>query len=140
MANDFSITGIAKAIGSFFKGSTVKSIIDLIPTKEKKREFELKLRQSMYQFLQSELKDRESARAMQIEALKQDDKFSKRFIYYLTAILLSSTVIVSLLPFFVEYPKENLSIITRGTDFLYTISGAQIINFFFGTRIKKSDN
>lgn len=135
-------------LDKLFGGGTIGKVVDrtldrLIPDKTERlkliAEIEKDLRDHSYNILKIEFEDLDSARKMQIEALKQDDLFSKRFIYYLTIILLSSAVLVSVLPFFLEYPKENLPIITRATDFLYMISGAQVIAFFFGKSTQKNN-
>ena len=123
---------IFKVINGFLGGDTVKGLIDLIPTKEKKREFEIRLRESMFKFLKIEFEDLQNARNMQIEALKQGDKFAKRFIYYLTMFLVFSTVLVTVIPFWVEIPKENAQLIYTGTGMLYTVTGSRIMSFFYG--------
>ncbi|WP_228851540.1 hypothetical protein [Aegicerativicinus sediminis] len=103
--------------------------------KAKQREFELKVQTLIAERFKQEIDDLQDARKMQIEALKQNDRFSKRFLYYMTAFLIFCTIGVSLFPFFMEFPTENTSEIQRATDFLYTVTGARVIAYFFGTKL-----
>lgn len=123
---------VTSALGG---GKLSDSLFELFKgNKQKQREFELQLAEQLASKFGEEIKDLQDARKMQIEALKQSDKFSKRFVYYLTAFLILSTVIVTFLPFFLNFPQENMNEIKRSTDFLYTVTGARIISFFFGTK------
>lgn len=117
----FSSDKIADGVFELFKGQ-----------KQKQREFEVLLAEMLKEEFKTEIEDLQDARKMQIEALRQDDKFSKRFLYYLTAFLIGSTVLMTLFPFFLTFPEENNQLIQRSTDFLYTVTGARIVSFFFG--------
>ncbi len=84
--------------------------------------------------------DVQNARAMQIEALQQDDKFSKRFVYYLTLGLILLTFIYDFLFFFITYPKENHDIINMIAGVVNSVCLASIINFFYGSSKGARDN
>lgn len=78
-----------------------------------------------------------NARGLQIAALGQDDKFSKRFIYYF-AIFWSVFAVVYLTGItFIEIPKENVRFADTTVGFLLGTVVATIIGFFYGASIKK---
>jgi hypothetical protein len=78
-----------------------------------------------------------NARNMQVENLKQDDKFSKRFIYYF-AIFWSVFAVVYLTGItFIEIPKENVRFADTTVGFLLGTVVATLIGFFYGNSIKK---
>lgn len=77
------------------------------------------------------------ARNMQIESLKQDDKFSKRFVYYF-AIFWSAFAVIYLAGItFIEIPKENTRFADTIVGFLLGTVVATLIGFFYGNSIKK---
>ena len=81
--------------------------------------------------LELDLKNTEGARKMQIAALNQEDKFSKRFIYYLAIFwsLIGASYI-----FFATFVKvENPHVLDVVLGFLLGTIVATIINFFFGS-------
>lgn len=120
-------------------GNGIKDVADVLQDvfkgkEAKRREFELLLAERLQQAVEIEIKDLQSAREMQIEALKQEDKFSKRFVYYLTAFLLFVTSLLAVIPYIWEFPQDNLDMIKQGQNFFYMVSGARIIAFFFGSK------
>ena len=78
-----------------------------------------------------------NTRNMQIENLKQDDKFSKRFVYYF-ALFWSTFAVMYLIGItFAEIPKENIRFADTVVGFtLATIVGT-LIGFFYGNSVKK---
>lgn len=85
------------------------------------------------------LKDTQNARKMQMAALKQDDRLSKRFIYAFAIILTTLTMIYCGLVTFMEIPPDNVRL-------AYTILGvllgtvlSQIVAYFFGSSKGSSD-
>ena len=78
-----------------------------------------------------------NARNMQIENLRQDDKFSKRFVYYF-AIFWSAFAVIYLTGItFAEIPKENIRFADTIVGFLLGTIVATLIGFFYGNSIKK---
>lgn len=78
-----------------------------------------------------------NTRNMQIENLKQDDKFSKRFVYYF-AIFWSAFAVIYLTGItFAEIPKENIRFADTTVGFLLGTVVATLIGFFYGNSIKK---
>lgn len=77
--------------------------------------------------------DRDSARKMQIAALGQDDRFAKRFVYYLASFIIASATIFGVLLFFIDVPEANKRLVEMFAD-IYLFAGAiMIIQFFFGS-------
>lgn len=126
-------------------GDSVKSIIDESKfSEEEKAEIQAKMNEAirvhiteMTKIAATEtemyLKDVDSARQLQIEALKNQDLFSKRFIYYLTTgvILLTFAFDFSLL--YTNYPERNHDLINMVVGILNSACLASIINFFYGS-------
>lgn len=83
--------------------------------------------------LDSYLKDMESARNMQVEALKQGDIFSKRFIYYLAMGVIIIVAAFDFLMFFVKYPLENRDMINMIAGILNSTALVMVLSFFFGS-------
>lgn len=78
-------------------------------------------------------KNTADARAMQVAALNQDDKFSKRFVMYL-AIFWSLTAVTYI--FFITFgsiPENNVRFADTILGFLLGTVVATIINFFLGS-------
>jgi hypothetical protein len=86
-----------------------------------------------------ELKDIDSARQMQIEALKQGDLFSKRFIYYLAIGYILFCFFFASCFFFVHYPPENRDIINMLAGVLISTGLVSVLGFFFGSSKGSSD-
>lgn len=78
-----------------------------------------------------------NARNMQIENLKQDDKFSKRFVYYFAMFWSAFAVIYLAGITFIEIPKENTRFADTIVGFLLGTVVATLIGFFYGNSIKK---
>lgn len=80
--------------------------------------------------------DRANARAMQVEALKQDDKMSKRFVYYFAWFW--SAVAATYVAFitFGHIPEENIRFADTILGFILGTVVATIIQFFFGSSIQ----
>lgn len=108
----------------------VKNIIDSSTlTIDEKEE----LKAQMLEFEKLELEDRKDARQMQVEALRQDDLFSKRFIYYLASFIIISATGFGFMMYFIEVPKSNQRLVEMFAD-IYLFAGAlMILQFFFGS-------
>ena len=102
-------------------------------TPEQQQEFEKLIRDYEIEELKIRLDDVADARSLQKTALGQDDKFSKRFLYWLAAgsLLLGFTYIFVIT--FVTIPESN----QRFADTILGVVIATIIttiyNFFFGS-------
>ena len=81
--------------------------------------------------IEADISDRKNARAMQIAALGQSDKFSKRFVYYLAAFWSLSSVTFFFVAGFTEVKNER--IVDTILGFVLGSIVATIINFFYGS-------
>jgi ABC-type dipeptide/oligopeptide/nickel transport system permease component len=117
------ITSVSDAVDKFVTTTEEKEQLkqELIKISN---EFEVKIKSL-------ELENITDARDLQKVALQQDDKFSKRFIYYLTSFWSISAV--SYL-FFATYTKVvNERVMDTVLGFLLGTIIAAIINYFFGS-------
>ena len=125
------ITTITKALTS---AGLDLDLGELLKSKEFKRaQVENQLRDDLRDLFKTEIEDVQNARKMQENALKQNDLFSKRFIYFLTIGLVTVFSVVTLLPFFIDLPEKNEILITQGSDFVRQ-SALLVLAFFFGTK------
>lgn len=79
------------------------------------------------------LKDVQSARDMQVTALNQEDKFSKRFIYYFSLFWSLSAISYIAAITFLTVPKDNVRFADTILGILMGTLIAQIMNFFYGS-------
>ena len=87
------------------------------------------------ELLNMKLKDIQNARHMQEIALQQEDKFSKRFIYYFAlfwSIVAGSYI---MLITFMEIPQQNQRFADTILGFLMGTIISGIITFFYGSSI-----
>lgn len=73
------------------------------------------------------------ARAMQVAALQQDDKFSKRFVMYLAAFWSLTAVTYIFCITFTQIPEINVRFADTILGFLLGTVVATILNFFLGS-------
>lgn len=117
---------------------------DLFTSKEEKEKALLAVQQEVNRHMEElarmtsgmyelEISDRERASRMQVEALHQDDKFSKRFIYYLAGFTIFITACFGLLLCFFTVPEENRRVVEMFADFFFISSTATVFNFFYGS-------
>lgn len=79
------------------------------------------------------LADTQSAREMQSNALKQDDLFAKRFIYYFAFFWAFVTTAYIACITFLDIPTENVRYADTILGFLLGTIVGQILSFFFGS-------
>jgi lipopolysaccharide export LptBFGC system permease protein LptF len=145
------MSGFLGKVGEFLGGAgggIIKQVSEVadtfIQTKEEKAEFKLKLKELEHKIQQeskqleadiqeSYLKDTQDARAMQVAALSQEDKFSKRFVYIFAIGLSAATFILVGMLMFVEIPEHNRSIVDMAIGALVATGLIQVIQFFFGS-------
>jgi hypothetical protein len=78
-------------------------------------------------------KNTADARAMQVAALNQDDKFSKRFVMYLATFWSIMAVVYIFLITFTNIPETNVRFADTILGFLLGTVVATILNFFLGS-------
>jgi len=78
-------------------------------------------------------KNTADARAMQVAALNQEDKFSKRFVMYLATFWSIMAVVYIFLITFTDIPETNVRFADTILGFLLGTVVATILNFFLGS-------
>lgn len=78
-------------------------------------------------------KNTADARAMQVAALNQDDRFSKRFVMYLATFWSFTAVVYIFLITFTNIPELNIRFADTILGFLLGTVVATILNFFLGS-------
>jgi len=84
-------------------------------------------------------KNTADARAMQVAALGQDDKFSKRFVYVFAAGWSIVAVVYIFMITFMSIPTANVRFADTVLGFLLGTIVATIINYFYGSSKSSSD-
>lgn len=77
--------------------------------------------------------DRANARDMQKAAYAQDDKFTKRAVFYLAYFWSAAAVLYIFLVSFLKIPENNQRLVDTITGFLLGTIIALILNFYFGS-------
>jgi hypothetical protein len=113
----------------------VKNLIKLTPgiSPAQQSEAIAKIEAFEKEYFAMEMQDRDSARDLQSNALKQEDKFSKRFIYFLSAFVIGAATTFGIMLFFVEVPKENQRMVEMFADIFLFTGALTILNFYFGS-------
>ena len=78
-------------------------------------------------------KNTADARAMQVAALNQDDKFAKRYVMYLATFWSITAVMYIFLITFTNIPETNVRFADTILGFLLGTVVATILNFFLGS-------
>lgn len=106
---------------------------------ETEKEVYLKELELAKDFEIARLADVDSARKMQMEALKQDDLFSKRYIYYLASFwsVVGAGFIFAVLA--IDIPEASTHIVDTILGFLMGTIVSTIIAYFFGSSRGSSD-
>lgn len=130
-----------KKIASALSGGLVKQaagLIDNLVTSDEERELlKIKFKQ-LVQDHEAELQrlaheNTASARDMQKIALTQDDRFSKRFVYYLALLWSAAGIVYVFLATFTEVVNDRIADTVLG--FLMGTIVSTIINYFFGSAL-----
>lgn len=86
------------------------------------------------------LADMQDARSMQKEALKQDDLFSKRFVYYFATAFSIITIAIVIMLLFIEVPEKNKTLVDMSLGVLIGTGISGIFNFFYGSSAKEKES
>lgn len=85
------------------------------------------------EYYKLDLQDRADARKMQIEALRQEDKFAKRFVYYFAGVAMTLSFTYIFLITFVEIPASNIRFADTILGVVIGTLISTITQFFFGS-------
>ena len=100
---------------------------------------EFKIKSLDFEKIKLDFDNTNNARNMQVEALKQDDIFSKRYVYYLATFWSLVAFVYIFLITFIDIPQNNIRFADTVLGFLLGTIVATIINFFFGSSKGSTD-
>lgn len=126
------VVGNISGIGAFNRVSDMIDKRQDIPADVKEKLLELhKMELDELKLLLDDTKD---ARDLQKVALRQEDRFSKRFVYYLAIIIISAAILFgAALMFLEEIPEGNKRLVEMFADIFLFSGGLVVIQFFFGS-------
>lgn len=148
------LTGLDKKIGSWIGGdngaAVASKVVDIAQTYTNSdspelalaaiekdvsltRDLKMAIMQQAKELEELSLKNTQSARDMQHVALQQDDKFSKRFIYYFAGFWSLFAVIYIACITFIDIPETSTRFADTILGFLLGTVVATIVNFFYGS-------
>ena len=126
---------ITSALGGNILGKATELIDNLVTSDEERKELKIKLKQVVLEHEEAMHRlaheNTASARDLQKVALTQEDRFSKRFIYYLAAFWSLAGVSYIFLITFTEVLNDRIADTVLG--FLMGTIVSTIINYFFGS-------
>lgn len=133
-----------KSKGADLLNAGAKFIDEVITNKEERDAAKLKWEQEANRHLEAieagaielekaYLADVQNARNMQVAALQQNDLFSKRFMYYLAAFVLISSVGYGVALLFVTVPEDNKRLVEQFADMFLLTGALMVLSFFFGS-------
>lgn len=132
------VDSLGKVADTFITTKAEKAAFNELVTKEVNRHIEV-LNAGVNEIAVEVLKDVQNARSMQIEALRQGDLFSKRFLYFFAAGIVLITMSYDFCFFWVDFPESNKDILNTTAGVLNTSCLVMVISFFFGSS-KSSDD
>lgn len=130
-SNILDVAGDVTGIDALNKlGGLIDDDENLSPGEKMKAKelYELELRE-----LELILGDKANARQLQVETLKQEDKFSKRFIYFFGGISVFVGMVYVFLITFVEIPEKNLRFADTILGVVIGVIITTVFQFFFGS-------
>lgn len=136
----FGDKGIASGVTDILtKAGVLKDTEAIAKTEQALRDYDIALKEKGNEVLKMHLEDIGKARDMQIEALKQGDTFSKRFVYYLALLVMVMVFGFDTLMFFIQYPPENRDMINQVSGILNATALVMVLSFFFGSSKGSND-
>lgn len=148
------MSSISNLIKGVLNGGKIAEVVagavdNLTLSKEEKEQFKIDMQRialeheaNQLKELEVVLKDTDSARQMQIAALNQDDKFSKRFLYYFTIHWSVFAVAYLVGITFFTIPQDNIRIVDTILGFMLGTAMAGMFSYFYGSSMgsrKRSD-
>lgn len=133
------VEAVGSALDKNITNKEEKAAAALLLTQEINKHLEALATTTAHQY-ELELKDLDSARNMQVEALKQGDTFSKRFIYYLAIVVIFMVFSFDMCMFFAQYPAENRDMINQTSGVLNSGALIMVLAFFYGSSQGSKDS
>lgn len=112
---------------------------DALALRKFQAENETELRKLSLEETKAYLGDVQDSRKMQMEALKQEDTFSKRFIYYYASFITLTTYVYIFFITFWTIPDKNIRFADTILGFLLGVTLSAIVQFFFGSSKGSND-
>lgn len=128
------VGGVIKDVGGV--------VSDLVTTDKERLAAENEMEELGVRREEAYLGDRQDARRMQGAALRQDDLFSKRFVYFFATAWSIFAMAFMLVVTLCDIPEQNHRMVDTILGFLLGTAIAGIFNFFLGTtyRSQKKDD
>ncbi len=135
------IKNVSDVVDKFVMTRDEKEALKMALTAELNRHDEV-LEAEITTRVQMEFNDLANARDMQIAALKQDDRFPKRYLYYLASFIVLSAVAFGIFIIYVPIPPDNLDMVELFAHVFMFTGAVMVLQFFFGSSagsLKKTD-
>lgn len=124
-------------------GSLVETVVkgagELITTDKERMAAEIEMERLGIKREEAYLKDTQSARQMQVAALKQDDLFAKRFVYWFSIAWSLFAMVFLLCVTFLDIPKDNANTVSVVLGFLLGTAISSIFSYFLGTSMSSKN-
>lgn len=105
----------------------------LFTSDDERNKAEIEMRRIDGDIEKAYLADVDSARRMQMEALKQDDLFAKRFVYWFSIAWSLFAMVFLLSTTFMDIPEKNIRTVDTVLGFLLGTAISSIFSYFLGT-------
>lgn len=117
-------------VGDVASGNYLGAIKNLV---SKDKDLSPEQKAEAIKLIELDYADRANAREMQIIALQQNDKFSKRFVYYFAIGIAFFSMALIFLLFFVDIPDDNKRVVDMLLGVVIGTGLISVINFFYGS-------
>ena len=128
LLSDLATGGVGTLIETVVKGAS-----ELVTTDKERLAAEAEMARLGIEREKAYLADVDSARRMQMEALKQDDLFAKRFVYWFSIAWSLFAMVFLLSTTFMDIPEKNIRTVDTVLGFLLGTAISSIFSYFLGT-------
>lgn len=128
LLSDLATGGVGTLIETVVKGAS-----ELVTTDKERLAAEAEMERLGIEREKAYLADVDSARRMQMEALKQDDLFAKRFVYWFAIAWSLFAMVFLLSTTFMDIPEKNIRTVDTVLGFLLGTAISSIFSYFLGT-------
>lgn len=128
LLSDLATGGVGTLIETVVKGAS-----ELVTTDKERLAAEAEMERLGIEREKAYLADVDSARRMQMEALKQDDLFAKRFVYWFSIAWSLFAMVFLFSTTFMDIPEKNIRTVDTVLGFLLGTAISSIFSYFLGT-------